>query len=81
MENEAITKIVGKVEEVLRNELKRHTTLVEEVEYWIDEHGIELDEETKERVIEEMIERIDNLIDEEIDDVVDEARGNIDELG
>jgi len=75
MENKAITKVIEKVEEVLRNELRKYTTLVEEVEYWLDAHGIDLDEDTKEQVIEEIIERIDLLIDNEIDEVVEMVKG------
>ena len=77
MESEAIKRITEKVEEVLKSELRKYTTLVEEVEYWINEHGIELDEETKERVIEEMIEKIDDLIDSDLPMVVEMVRDEV----
>ena len=66
-------EITDKGKKILKEELRRHTTLWEEAIFWINQKGIELNEYETEKVVEELIRRWDNLADEEIEEIVEEV--------
>lgn len=54
------------------------TSLLEEVEYWIDEKKLKMTEDQKERLVEEVIRRWDELADEDIEEILEDIKdGNL----
>ena len=56
----------------LEAELAHYTTLTQEVEYWADEKGLDLDTNQLDELADAVIARWDELTDEEIEEIAED---------